>query len=108
MTSSSGDPSFTRGDAEISFWIHVTTRAARQAVGGVRGDALRVAVNAAPLGGAANAACVVLLARTLGVARGSVELPPRSKNRRKRVRVSGDPDVLATRLMELAAEKGSE
>ena len=107
MTSPSGDLSFSRGDAEISFWIHVTPRAARQAVGGVRGDALRVAVNAAPTDGAANAACVALLAKTLGVARGSIELPPRSKNRRKRVRVKGDPDVLATRLMELAVEKGT-
>ncbi len=107
MTSPSGDPSFTRGDAEISFWIHVTPRAARQALGGVRGDALRVAVNAAPADGAANAACLALLAKTFDVARGSIELPPRSKNRRKRVRVGGDPDVLATRLMELAAEKGT-
>ncbi len=105
MTPSSADLRFTRGEAEISFWIHVTPRAARQGVGGVRGDALRVSVNAAPSDGAANAACVALLAKTLGVSRGSVELPPRSKNRRKRVRVSGDPDVLATRLMELAVEK---
>ena len=108
MTSPSANLSFTRGNAEISFWIHVTTRAARQAVGGIRGDALRVAVNEAPSDGAANGACVALLAKTLGVGRGSVELPPHSKNRRKRVRVSGDPDVLATRLMELAAEKGSQ
>jgi len=107
LTPSSADLRFTRGEAEISFWIHVTPRAARQGVGGVRGDALRVAVNAAPSDGAANAACVALLAKALGVSRGSVELPPRSKNRRKRVRVSGDPDVLATRLMELAVGKGS-
>ena len=107
MTSPLSDLGFVRSDEGISFWIHVTPRARREGLGGVRGDALRIAVNAPPSDGAANRACVELLAKSLGVARGRVELPAGTKNRRKRVRVYGDPDILATRLMELAAEKGS-
>ena len=70
----------------------------------MRGDALRVAANAAPSNGAANIACVVLLAKKLGVERRSVDLALHSKNRRKRVQIRGDPAALTTRLMELAAE----
>jgi hypothetical protein len=91
----------------VAFWIHVTPRAKRTAVSGCHGDALRVAVTDPPVEGLANAACVRALAEALGVKRSEVELDPKSKGRRKRVRVSGESAALAARLGELAAESSS-
>jgi uncharacterized protein (TIGR00251 family) len=88
----------------VAFWIHVTPRSRRERVGGTHGDALRVRVGAAPVGGAANAACVEALARALGVRSRTVELDPGSRGRRKRVRVVGEAMALARRLQDLAAE----
>jgi len=85
-----------------SFWIHVTPRARREAVGGRHADALRVAVREAPEAGRANAACVAALAEAFGVRRACVELDPRATGRRKRVRVTGDPAALERRFAELA------
>jgi uncharacterized protein (TIGR00251 family) len=87
----------------VAFWIHVSPRAARERVGGLRGDALRVAVCEPPVEGEANAACVRALAGALGVSRSAVELDPGAKGRRKRVRVRGEPEALAAALRGLAA-----
>jgi uncharacterized protein (TIGR00251 family) len=92
----------------VAFWIHVTPRARRPRVAGCRGDALRVAVAAPPVDGLANAASARALAEALGVKRSEVELDPGSRGRRKRVRVSGDPDDLSRRLETLAAADSSE
>jgi len=92
----------------VAFWIHVTPRAKRALVAGCHGDALRVAVAAPPVGGLANAACVRALAEALGVKRSDIEMGLGSKGRRKRVRVSGRGDLLAARLVELAAAGGSD
>jgi len=86
-----------------TFWIRVTPRARHEAVGGLHGDALRVAVGAPPVEGAANAACVRLLAEALEVRRDAVELDPASRGRRKRVRVTGDAAALEARLRRLAS-----
>jgi len=79
--------SLRRSSDGVSFWIHVSPRASRERFGGLHGDALRVAVKEAPVEGAANAACVRVIARALGVGRDSVEIDPASRGRRKLVRV---------------------
>jgi uncharacterized protein (TIGR00251 family) len=90
--------------AGIAFWIHVSPGAKREAVGGARGDALRVAVQAPPLEGRANAACVDALARAFAVRRSAVALDPAARGRRKRVQISGNPAELSARLVALAGE----
>ena len=90
----------------VAFWIHVTPRARIARVGGVHGDALRIAVRAAPVLGKANAACVEALALALGEPRNAVMVPPGSRGRRKRVEVSGDPASLRSRLWRLASGAG--
>ena len=87
----------------VSFWVQVSPRAARERVGGQRGDALRVAVCEPPVEGEANAACVRVLAAALGVARSAVALDPAAKGRRKLVRVRGEPEALEAALQGLAA-----
>jgi hypothetical protein len=88
----------------IAFWIHVSPGAKHEAVGGAHGDALRVAVQAPPIEGRANAACVEALANAFGVKRPAVALDPAARGRRKRIRVAGDAAALATRLAALAGE----
>ena len=88
----------------IGFYIHVTPRARRERIGGLHGDALRVAVQAPPIEGQANAACERALARALGVAKTAVGIRPGAKGRRKRVRVEGTPKALAARLLQVASE----
>jgi uncharacterized protein (TIGR00251 family) len=86
----------------LAFWISVTPRARREAVGGLQGDALRVSVTAPPVGGKANAACVQALAEAFGVGRRDVEINPGARGRRKRVRLSGETRALEERLQMLA------
>ena len=86
----------------LAFWIFVTPRARREAVGGRRGDALRVSVIAPPVGGKANAACVQALAEAFGVKRRDVEIDPAAKGRRKRVRLHGETGALEEKLQRLA------
>ena len=90
----------------LSFWIHVTPGARQEGVGGAHGDALRVRVTAPPAGGAANRACMELLARAFETHRAWVRLDPASKGRRKRVRIQGDAPALVRRLADLAAGGG--
>jgi uncharacterized protein (TIGR00251 family) len=89
--------------AGIAFAIHVSPGAKREAVGGARADALRVAVKAPPIEGRANAACAEALARAFGVKRAAVALDPAARGRRKRVQIAGNPAELAARLAALAA-----
>jgi uncharacterized protein (TIGR00251 family) len=93
--------SLRRSSDGISFWIHVSPRASRERVGGLHGDALRVAVKEPPVEGAANAACVRVIARALGVGRDSVAIDPASKGRRKlvRVRLPGDRVAAAEQVL---------
>jgi len=87
----------------LAFWIFVTPRARREAVGGRHGDALRVSVTAPPVGGKANAACVQVLAQAFGVRRRDVEIHPGARGRRKRVRLCGETRELEEKLQKLAA-----
>ncbi len=88
--------------AGIAFWIHVAPGARREAVGGAHGDALRVAVQAPPVDGRANAGCVEALAAAFGVKRSAVALDPAARGRRKRVSITGEPVALGARLASLA------
>ncbi len=92
-----------RTESGVAFWIHVSPRSRRPNVGGIHGDALRVAVSEPPVGGAANEGCAKALARALGVRRTAVALDPASTGRRKRVRIDGDSEALAARILGLAS-----
>jgi len=97
--------SLDTGASSVAFWIHVTPRTKRPAIGGLHGDALRVAVTAPPLAGKANAACRGAIAEAIECPRGDVYIDPTSKGRRKRVKIDGDPKILAPRLIALAHER---
>lgn len=63
--------------------------------------ALAVRIAAPPVDGAANAALVALLAKSLAVRRSDVRIVAGEGSRLKRVRVDGDGRAIAERLMTI-------
>ena len=76
-------------DGALTVNIVVQPRAAREGVGPIVGDRLKVSVNAPPVDGKANEAVVRALAGALGVARGAVEIIRGETGRRKTVKIRG-------------------
>lgn len=103
---SGGEPSLAiaRTPAGVAFWVAVHPRSRRPGVGGLQGDALRVAVAEPPLEGRANEAVRRALAAALGLGRAAVAVDPASRSRRKRVEVAGDGAALERALRGLAAK----
>ncbi|MFP4056986.1 MAG: DUF167 domain-containing protein [Candidatus Brocadiia bacterium] len=92
-------------DGGVEFALRVAPRASRDAVAGLHGDRLRVAVAAPPQGGRANRAVERLLASALGVPRCAVSIVAGARARQKTVRVSGiSPRQARQRLERVLAE----
>jgi uncharacterized protein (TIGR00251 family) len=75
--------------AGATFAVKVQPRARRNAVTGMVGHALKVAVTAPPEAGRANHAVIGLLAELLNLPRSSVTIASGAGSRDKRVRVTG-------------------
>ena len=75
--------------AGASFAVKVHPRAKKSAVTGAVGDALKIALTAAPVEGKANRACVEMLAEVLSVPRSSVSIAAGESSRQKVVLVAG-------------------
>ncbi|MBL8879169.1 MAG: DUF167 domain-containing protein [Phycisphaerales bacterium] len=73
----------------VEFGVKVVPGASRDAIVGVLGDALKIAVSAPPEGGKANAAVTRALARALGVKDACVTIVAGTTQARKRVQVVG-------------------
>jgi uncharacterized protein len=91
---------FFRADPEgLLITVRVSPKASRDAIVGVMetpdGHALKIAVTAPPDKGKANAAVAALLAKSCGVAKSSVTVVAGETDRRKVLRVSGDPAALS-------------
>ena len=84
----------------IRLRLRVTPGARRSEVVGRHGDAWKVRVQAAPQRGRANAAVEQLLARTLGVPRGAVEVVAGHTSHDKVVAVSGLGEGEAERALD--------
>jgi uncharacterized protein (TIGR00251 family) len=89
----------------LTFDVQVVPRASRVAVGPAVGDRLRVAVTAAPVEGAANAAVAEALAEAFGVRPRDVEIVRGHGSRRKTVRVAGAEAQVLARLLASAGER---
>lgn len=76
-------------DGGVLLPVRVVPGASVDAIRGIHGDALRVAVRAAPERGRANQAVLALLARALGVKKSTVRIVSGHTSRNKRVRVDG-------------------
>jgi uncharacterized protein (TIGR00251 family) len=69
--------------------IHVQPRASKTELVGQHGAAIKIRVQALPVGGAANAELLQFLAKTLGIPRSSVRLTGGASGRLKRVEIIG-------------------
>lgn len=78
-------PFLQRNADGVILSIRVTPKASRDAILGVVGDELKISLQAPPIQGEANKALVRFLGKTLGVARGRLELVSGESSRRKRV-----------------------
>ena len=74
-------------DCTIS--VRVSPRASKAGIAGMRGDALLVRLNAAPVDGAANAELIEVLANALDVPKRAVSIVSGERSRQKNVRVAG-------------------
>jgi uncharacterized protein (TIGR00251 family) len=83
----------------LAFDVLVTPRAARERIGPVVGERLKVAVCAPPVDGEANTAVCACLAKALGVARSAVTIVHGDSGRRKRVHVAGVARAQLERLL---------
>lgn len=107
MTSSAAtDWPWTRVEDGLVLGLKVTPKARKERLGGLIHDAdgrpwLEATVSAAPEDGKANQAVTRLLARSLGLRRSAVSLEAGARARFKRLRLAGEADVLAQRLVAL-------
>jgi uncharacterized protein (TIGR00251 family) len=72
-----------------TFSIRVQPRAARTAMSGTVGDALKVSVSAPPLDGRANVAVVEFFFEVLSVPRSAVQVVAGERSRNKIIRIAG-------------------
>ena len=90
---------FFRADKQgLLVTARVSPKASRTAIQGIMptpdGEALKIAVTAPADKGKANAAVTALLAKTFGVAKSSVAVVAGETDRRKTLRILGDPAAL--------------
>ncbi|MDQ6965758.1 MAG: DUF167 domain-containing protein [Mariprofundaceae bacterium] len=81
--------------------IHAQPGARREALCGMHGDALKIAVRQAPEAGKANAAIVDFMADALHIPRKQIEVTAGKTSRRKRLFVHGDTAMIAGRVEAL-------
>jgi uncharacterized protein len=72
----------------VLFEIHVNPYASRAEFAGVREGILKVKVTAPPVEGAANEACIKLLAKELGLKKSQLEIFAGAKGRKKTILVT--------------------
>ena len=71
----------------LTFDIQVIPHASRAEIAGVQEGAFKVKVTAPPVEGAANEACIKLLARELGLKKSQMEISSGVKSRKKTVMI---------------------
>jgi hypothetical protein len=81
------------------FAVRLQPEAKRNAILGVHGDAIKIAITAPPIEGRANDALVELLAEWLNVPRSAITIIAGAHSRNKRVRIAGSTtDAIATAI----------
>lgn len=92
-------------DHTVTFTIHVQPGASRCAIRGVHNQALKISVNQPPVDGAANQACIRMLAKALKVKQSSLSITHGFTGRTKTVRIDNfDGPTLEQRLAHYLEE----
>ncbi|MEM7749020.1 MAG: DUF167 family protein [Pseudomonadota bacterium] len=86
----------------IELRVRLTPKSSRDQIGEILEiegiGVLRVAVRALPQAGAANAALLALIAKSLRIPKTSIRLASGGKSRIKVLEIAGDPETLAANL----------
>jgi len=107
VVASDGGPAAIREhDDGVTLQLQVQPRASRPRFGPLCGAAIKVAVTAPPVEGAANQAVVAVVAEALGVSAREVALLTGSRGRRKLVRVAGPTRQAVLSALESASAAG--
>ena len=86
----------------VSFAVKVQPRARRNAITGLLGEALKLALTAPPVEGRANEAVIKFFAALFEIPRSSVTIASGATNRIKRVHVAGiTPAIVQQRLQRI-------
>ena len=103
-------PWFELDGTTLTLRLKVQPRSTREGIDDLHGDRLRVRLNAPPVDDQANAALLVLLARTFGVPRTSISIVQGGQSRLKTVRLPRPamlPDWFEALAGDVAARQGS-
>ena len=97
---------FREEGASVLLFVRLTPKGGRDGFDGVATGAdgrvvLQARVRAVPEDGAANAALIVLLAKTLKIRKSDIDLVSGAAARQKSLRLVGDPEAISTRLAAL-------
>lgn len=82
--------------------LHVTPRASRNEIVGWREDALAIRLTAPPVEGAANRACVELVAQILDISKSRIRVAAGHKSRDKTVEIEGLTDAQVRACVDAA------
>jgi hypothetical protein len=99
-------PEFRIERENVSFWLKVKPRSARERLTRDSSGELQLELHAAPSGGQANEACVRFFARALRLPQACVVILSGHKSRRKLIRITGRSAAeTVTQLKKLARSR---
>lgn len=83
------DVPFQKSKKGITLKIKVEPRSSRKGISGVVGDAIKIKVNAPPVGGAANEELIEVLSEEFGIKKTSIKILRGMSSRNKVVEIEG-------------------
>lgn len=95
---------FEEKEGYIVLKVRVIPRAAKDAIQGVMGDALKVRIQAPPVEGKANAYLVKFLAKHWNIPRANLEILSGETGRNKRLRICSPTDEFRAALLTLETD----
>jgi hypothetical protein len=83
------DMPFQRSKKGVTLKIKMEPRSSRKGISGVVGDAIKIKVNAPPVGGAANEELIEVLSEEFGIKKTSIKILRGISSRNKVVEIEG-------------------
>ena len=83
------DMPFQRSKKGVTLKIKVEPRSSRKGISGVVGDAIKIKLNAPPVGGAANEELIEVLSEEFGIKKTSIRILRGMSSRNKVVEIEG-------------------
>ena len=84
---------FQKSKKGVTLKIKVEPRSSRKGISGVVGDAIKIKVNAPPVGGAANEELIEVLSEEFGIKKTSIKILRGMSSRNKVVEIEGVDSV---------------